>query len=125
MIFQMPYTQFPEGPLVHHHTSYNAMRFYIHSNTLRWSSGAMRGREADQWQEQVAALPVHEQIQYIAQAGFEGIEVSRQGYEDDGKQVEYQLRRLTGVEPIVSDNQLHSFFPLQRYIASRPDLRQR
>ncbi len=36
LVYQLPYAPFPEGPMVHQHCSYPAIRFYLHSNSLRW-----------------------------------------------------------------------------------------
>jgi phosphoglycerol transferase len=124
MIYQVPYAQFPEGPMVHQHRSYPALRFYLHSSSLRWSAGAMGGREGDLWQQKVAALPLPEQLQAVAEAGFQGIQVARRGYADAGKEIEQQLREQLGVEPIVSDDQQDSFFPLHQYLAAQPTSRQ-
>jgi phosphoglycerol transferase len=118
-VYQMPYASFPEGPLVHQHGAYPAVRFYLHSNGLRWSAGAMRGREADQWQERVASLPLEEQLKSVAEAGFQGIQVARRGYADQAAEIETQLRERLGVQPIVSDDGQDSFFPLQPYLAAR------
>lgn len=120
MIWQIPYAQYPEGPLVYHHAAYPALRFYLHSQTLRWSVGAMNGREGDAWQKKIAALPLDEQLQAVAEAGFRGIQVARRGYPDDGAQVETQLRERLQVEPIVSEDKLDSFFPLDAYLAALP-----
>ena len=80
----------------------------------------MKGRESDQWQTRVAALPIHEQLQAAADAGFKGIQVARRGYVDQGQAVEQQLRSQLGVDPIVSDDEQDSFFSLDRYLASLP-----
>ncbi len=124
MIYQVPYALFPEAPMVHQHHSYAGIRFYLHSNCLRWSAGTMHGREGDQWNQKVAALPLQEQLQTVAEAGFKGIQVARRGYVDGGKEIEQQLREQLGVEPIVSDDQQDSFFPLQQYLAAQPTSRQ-
>lgn len=120
MVYQIPYVQYPEGPLVHNHGAYPALRFYLHSNSLRWSAGAMHGREGADWQEKTAALPLDDQLAVVAEAGFQGIQVARRGYADGGKEVEEQLRARLRVEPIVSDDEQDSFFPLQQYLAARP-----
>ena len=70
----------------------------------------MRGRETDQWQEHVGALPLAEQLQSMAEAGFQGIQVARRGYADQGQEIERLLRDQLGVDPIVSDDAQDSFF---------------
>lgn len=112
MIYQVPYVSYPESPPVGLLEPYTNLRYYLHSSKLRWSGGAMRGREADQWQKQIAAWPLGEQLQAIAAAGFAGIQVNRAGYDDFGESIEQQLREQLGVEPIVGPGENESFFPL-------------
>jgi phosphoglycerol transferase len=111
MVYQFPYMAYPESPRVAGLDSYQTLRFYLHSDTLRWSAGAMKGREADRWQQQIAELPLSEQLKAISAAGFAGIQVSRLGYADHGEEIERQLGQLLGIEPVV-DNETDSFFPL-------------
>ena len=79
----------------------------------------MRGREGDLWQEHVASLPLAEQLKSVAEAGFQGIQVARRGYADEGQEIEKQLREQLGVDPIISEDAQDSFFPLQPYLAAR------
>jgi phosphoglycerol transferase len=111
MIFQLPYMAYPESPRVAWLDSYQTLRFYLHSDTLRWSAGAMRGREGDRWQQQIASLPLPDQLKAITAAGFAGIQINRLGYADHGEEIEEQLRDLLGVESI-GDNDTDCFFPL-------------
>ncbi len=46
MVFQLPYMAYPESPRVGGLDSYQTLRFYLHSNTLRRSAGAMKGAKA-------------------------------------------------------------------------------
>ena len=64
-VFQLPYVPFPEGipqtpvggPLATYATKYEPLRGYLHSSTLRWSYGAMKGR-SDDWAAQLAGQPL-------------------------------------------------------------------
>jgi phosphoglycerol transferase len=67
MVFQWPRQEFPEGE------SYEHLKGYLHTERLRWSFGAMRGRAADLWQRQVCALSPHAMVDSLAAAGFAGI----------------------------------------------------
>lgn len=120
MIWQIPYAQYPEGPLVHQHAAYPALRFYLHSHNLRWSAGAMYGREGAQWQKKTADLPLEDQLRAVTEAGFRGIQVARSGYADHGQEIEQQLRERLHVDPIVSNDKLDSYFPLDAYLAALP-----
>lgn len=103
MIFQLPYIPFPENPPVGEMSDYEHFKAYIHSDSLRWSYGAMRGRETDLWQRQVSALPAAEFVQQIKARGFAGVWVNRRG----GVPMETELAAVLGVQPQVSaDGQL-------------------
>ena len=70
MIFQLPYIPFPEYPSVNQMKDYDLFRGYLHSKNLRWSYGAMKGREGDSWQKQISSVPVGELVLKLAFAGF-------------------------------------------------------
>lgn len=71
MIFQMPIIPFPEAD------NYDLMVGYLNSKNLRWSYPAMRGREADLWQNKVVKLQFAEFISELKKAGFAGIYIDR------------------------------------------------
>lgn len=112
MIFQLPYVPYPEHPSVHRMTDYSHFRGYLHSKTLRWSYGAMKGREGDGWQRRVVAKPLPEFVETLALAGFGGIYVDRFGYGDQAAEMEAALSRLLETGPIVSGDQRLTFFNL-------------
>src|SRR5207248_7982311 len=52
MVYQLPQLVFPEGVGAHRmETSYELLRPYLHSRSLRWGFGAVHGRYAAAWQE--------------------------------------------------------------------------
>ena len=115
MIFQLPYVAFPESWPVHKMMDYELFRGYMHSKTLRWSYGAMKGREGDAWQKHVVNLPSHEFLTAISDAGFSGIYLDRYGFADRGVEIEGKLSHWLSVEPIVNDNGRLVFFNMGRY----------
>ncbi|HET6573091.1 MAG TPA: hypothetical protein VFG68_05785 [Fimbriiglobus sp.] len=87
MVFTYPYIEFPEGPPYFEFgspgkiESYDMVRGYLHSRTLRWSFGAMKGREWDTWMRDVAGSWANRE-QFLARlvsAGFEGLLVDTRG----------------------------------------------
>ncbi len=112
MILQLPYMTFPESAPVGQLDSYQSLRLALHSSSLRWSGGAMRGREADNWRRQVDELPLEEQVAAARAAGFAGVQVSRLGYADQGYELEQKLRTLVDSDPIVDQGETNSFFLL-------------
>ena len=91
-VFQMPVIPFPEYPPVGRMIDYDHLRGYLHSDTLSWSYGGVKGREAD-WQQRLATLPIGEQAEAIAEAGFDGLWFNRFGYGPELAQVEAELER--------------------------------
>jgi phosphoglycerol transferase len=96
-VLQLPYVPFPSSPPVGRMVDYDEVRPYLHSDDLRWSYGAMKGRPEDVGDD--IASPAA-----AAQFGFDAVAVDRFGYPDNGAAVEAQLRALSKREPIVSPN---------------------
>ena len=115
MIFQLPYVPFPEHPEMHKMADYDHFRGYMHSKNLRWSFGAMKNRDDDLAQQQVASLPPAELAQTLAVAGFSGIYVDRFGYEDNGAALESELTAVLQTTPLISPNSRLVFFNLIDY----------
>jgi phosphoglycerol transferase len=115
MIFQLPYVPFPEHPRVNKMVDYDHFRAYLHSKNLRWSYGAMKNRDGDLWQSQLAARPTDDLVQALGFAGFAGIYFDRRGYEDNGAAQEMMLSKALGAQPMVSLNGRLVFFNLTDY----------
>ena len=102
MIFQLPYMPFPESPPLYKMQPYDHYKAYLHSKTLRWSYGAPLGEKEDRWQYAVSVQPVPELVQSVRAAGFSGIYLNLDGYEDRGAKLESELKATLGVEPIAN-----------------------
>lgn len=113
MIFQLPYVPYPEnGPLLAMR-DYDLFRGYLHCSKLRWSYGAMRGRETDLWQRTAASKPLRELLDTVVLAGFSGIYIDRNGFQSDREaSLEEEMRYLLKANPLVSENRRLAFFPL-------------
>jgi hypothetical protein len=110
IVFQLPYMFYPEAPRsVEMHDS-DQFRFYLHSATLRWTYGGIRGRAAADWSKLVAAQPALRMAAMLAAARIDGIEVFRAGYLDGGAALEAELRSVLGTTPVVSPNGKYSFW---------------
>jgi hypothetical protein len=116
MVLQLPYVPYPEHPPVRGVGPYSHLRGYLHAPSLRWSFGAMKGRD-DDWLAPVSASPVPVLVREASQAGFEGVWVDRFGYVDDGVEIERRLTRALGVQPVVSPDGRLTFFDMRRYEA--------
>jgi hypothetical protein len=111
MIFQLPYMPFPEAGPMRRMVDYDPLRGYLHSRTLRWSYGAVRGRPADEWCGHTAALPPVEMARKLALGGFAGIYIDRFGYADNAVALERQLAAVAGAPMVRVDGRI-SFFNL-------------
>jgi phosphoglycerol transferase len=103
---------FPEHLPINDMSDYDHFRGYVHSRTLRWSYGAMRGRAGDLWQREAATQPPEQLVETLVCAGFAGIYLDRNGYADQGEAVEAELSRILGAAPLVSRNGRLAFFDL-------------
>lgn len=112
MIFQLPYATFPEQGAIQDMGDYELLRACLHSRTLRWSHGAMRGRAGDAWQRATAALPPEDMIHALAAAGFTGIYIDRWGFADRAAGLEKRLRHLLPEPPLMSGDGRLVFFRL-------------
>jgi len=126
-VFELPYVPFPEGyqpfmgpgqtiPFSENiNFEYELARDYIHSTRLRFSFGAMKGRPAD-WEAQLAAKPLVLAVAGAAAAGFQGVVVDPRGYPGAlATTMESTLRRMLGVEPILSPDRGLRFYDLRPY----------
>lgn len=115
MIFQLPYVPFPESPPVNKMIDYSHLKGYLHSEKLRWSYGAMKGRPIDAWQGMVAGMPVGDMLKTLSETGFKGIYIDSYGYQDGGAKLISDIMQVLGAEPLISDNKRLYFFDMTLY----------
>ena len=111
-VFQLPYMQFPESPTLHKMIDHEHLKAYLHSKNLRWSYGVAAREKEDAWQRAVSAQPAPELVNNVRAAGYAGIYLNRDGYEDQGVKIENELKSLLG-EPIVNRQGNLLFFKLR------------
>jgi hypothetical protein len=114
MVFQLPYVPFPENPPLNNMLDYDLFKGYLHSKNLRWSYGAMAGRN-NNWHQLISEEPLDNLLTKISLVGFNGIYIDRYGYSDYGKQLEMELQQKLGIEPIVSEDKRLAFFNMQLF----------
>ena len=110
MIFQLPYFPCPEYGPMNRMNDYDHFRAYLHSKSVRWSYGAMKGRMTDLWQRTIAAKPAEQFVALLSLSGFSGIYLDRFGYPDMGADLEEKLSRLLNIKPMVSPDKRLLFF---------------
>jgi phosphoglycerol transferase len=105
------------GSVATYATKYEPLRGYLHSSTLRWSYGAIKGRPAD-WASQLAGRPLSYLLAAVTAAGFEGVWVDPAGFEPAmARRVGAALRSLLGAPPLLSPDRDLWFFDLRPYRA--------
>jgi phosphoglycerol transferase len=109
-ILQLPYTAYPESPAIVRMPEYSQMRGWLHSNTLRWSYGAIKGRPS--WQDGQLALSLPDQLRRARRAGFAAVWVDRRGYKDNGVSIERRLRACLGSPILVESDQQRVLYDL-------------
>jgi hypothetical protein len=107
-IFTLPFIPFPEYPPVERMANYEPARGYLHTRTLVWSFGSIKGREADTWQRQVAhgaknpesLEGLSEFLRRLVVREFDGVFIDTRGFplnrnkENEGHKLVVQFQRL-------------------------------
>ena len=129
MIFQLPPNSFPEFGRHFQMYDYDHFRGYLHSHHLRWSFGALRGREAERWQSRLAPLPPAKLVDRLVEAGFAGIYVARKGHETGGQALIQGLETKLAQPPLTSADGQLLFFRLPvggggtaQHVGNRPEI---
>jgi phosphoglycerol transferase len=89
VIFQLPVVPYPESPPVERMTDYEHLKGYLHSPTLKWSYGGVKGRESD-WQ---SSLPAEFSgfVELLKSYSYKAVWINRFGYSDYGSEIIQQL----------------------------------
>lgn len=102
MVLQLPYMPFPESPTINKMLDHEHLKAYLHSHMLRWSYGVAAGEKEDNWQRSLSSQSGSDLAQSARAAGFAGIYLNRDGYEDHGAKLESALTSVLGTQPIVN-----------------------
>jgi phosphoglycerol transferase len=116
-IYQLPYIPYPEAGAIGSIKDYNHLAGYLHSESLRWSFGGMKGREAG-WQPYAGVARGSPLLRVIAAAGFSAVWVDRRGYPDAGAAIESTLGAVAGASPMASADGRYAVYDVRQYVAS-------
>jgi phosphoglycerol transferase len=108
-IYQLPHVLYPEGGNTYQMIDYDHLRGYFHTETLKWSYGATKGRAPD-WQTRIQTLDTTDQLTAIALMGFDGLYIDRYGYPDGAAALQTELEDATETRPTVSADDRMLFF---------------
>jgi phosphoglycerol transferase len=79
-VYQLPHVGYPEVLPPGRMSNFDSLRPYLHSRTLRWSHGAMKGRPAGEAIAALAERPPAALPAALAAAGYGALLVDRFGY---------------------------------------------
>lgn len=113
-VFQLPYVPFPENPPVHRMEDYAELIGYVHSTSLRWSYGQLKGPPS-KWEAAVVRRPPARMLAELSALGFDGIYLDTFGYPHRGAALIPELSRVLGVKPLVSSDGRLYFFDMALY----------
>lgn len=114
-IFQMPYVSYPEAGTTNGMGDYEEFTGLFHSKNLKWSYGAIAGREGDIWFKQLQNYNMEEQVRRLSVIGFAGIYVDKSGMGEKFESTIAELQEILKVDPIISDNQNLYYYTMSKY----------
>ncbi len=116
MIFILPWQPFPESGRLNGLPESDQMKLWLHSTTLRWSGGGIKGRPQTAWPGKVVRETPAQMAHDLAVIGFVGISIHRAALVDKGKKWEASLAPLLGPPTLISPDKQYSYIPLTRAI---------
>jgi phosphoglycerol transferase len=115
MIFQLPYAALFGTDLLYPKI-YNDFIPFLQTEALRWSGGGLVDTKGDFVNRQICDLPSDELVKAISKIGFDGIMLDKLSCGESFEVLNSDIRRLTNVEPIISEDDIWYFYSLKNYI---------
>jgi phosphoglycerol transferase len=119
-ILQLPVCSYPEMILPldgRIFDGYEHLRLQLHSKSLRWSYGSLRGHSGYLWSCRLARLGREQQWIALVDAGFRGVCVDRTGYRNMGVDFLREVQADLGPPLVVSADQRLHYFDLSAFAA--------
>lgn len=116
-IYQLPYMPYPEVPPLYRLPDYGLSVGFLHSSSLHWSYGGMKGRSGDLFYRSLSKEPITKQLEVIKKLGMAGIYIDKRGFADNGNALIKQLTDLLGTSPTLtrSDGEIVFFKTSQEH----------
>lgn len=111
MIFQLPVVDYPESAK-NGVNCYEMLRPYLYSRDLRFSFGSDKGREREDWQQDLVELVPRDMVEELERIGFQGLLVHTIYYGGGATKLLSELRTVTSGHPLVSAAGNLVFLPL-------------
>ena len=93
-------------------SDYDHFRGYLHTETLNWSYGGMKGRVPN-WQARIDTMGTEAKLRAIALMGFDGLYIDRYGYRDGATALQTELEEATVTKPTISADDRLVFFNIE------------
>jgi hypothetical protein len=117
-VLLLPYIPYPENSASNGALASDQMIPYLHSTTLHWSNGGIKGRPAADWPGTLQNYPDADLVTLAASAGFAGIVVDRVSSEDHGAALEAAIGDSLGTDVEASPNGRFGFFDISDELAA-------
>ncbi len=114
LIYQLPYIAFPESPPVNGATDSDQLRMFLHSSTLTWSGGGIKGREPIDKVGAYASLPVPRMKESLAAINACGVVIDRVALGDKSAELQGAISQSFGSTAVISPDGRFAFVRLKR-----------
>lgn len=112
MVLVVPQIPFPESNAATGLLASDQLIPYLHTSTVRWSVGGIKGRPHSDWAGELEQYGVENVAELGAAAGFSGVLIDRAAAVDHGAAIEAAVAESTGARAIVSPNERFAFYSL-------------
>ncbi len=120
MVFQLPVVPYPESVPIGGVHSYDLLRPWFFTKSLRLSFGTDKGRQREDWMQAVERMPGAQMASTLEKYGFAGILLNRKGIQENGQTLIKQLKEAGKVQMFDDGRQEHLLVLLSP--ASSPEL---
>lgn len=103
MIFQLPVMNFIDANPIGECMPYEPVRPYLWTKTLRFSFGSIQGRTREDWQTQLALLPLEQSVPQLERYGFSALYINRKAFKDHNEATLRELAKL-GKTRLIEDD---------------------
>jgi phosphoglycerol transferase len=117
MVYELPYCSYPEGGVAGQMNADMQFFGYLHTDTVRWSYGALQGEKADGLNAFLCTLPPQALLRALCFTGYQGLYLNRLGYAGgpDFEALIDEFARELDAEAFVSEDGQMYFFNLTDY----------
>jgi len=103
MIYQFPAMDFPDAYVNRNVGSYEHLRPFFHTKTLRFSFGTDRGRPREDWQIPLGDIPLKQTVDLLEAYGFSAMYLNRKAFTNHLDTLVTAFKTM-GKTPIIEDD---------------------